>query len=263
MNLHNLALGSKLAWKMYKYPQKIWCKILSRKYLDSTKPERIFTLANSKGGSPIWRFIWESRRIISEHLTWKIGNDKKARFWRDSWNGDTPLAEAFDDQDWVNQVEASVGPFVADYMHQMPKSTTLIIWKKVGDWNQANGKKLEELLINKKKIHYNCEEDSLIWCVAKSGMYKVQLGYELQRHREKDTKWPGALCWNKSVLPKAGVFLWIALHGRILTGERLKLSGISCPSICTLCKGDGEMTEHFLFWCPYAKQCWDWLLGCL
>ncbi|GLJ36214.1 hypothetical protein SUGI_0726940 [Cryptomeria japonica] len=144
MNLHNLALGAKLAWKMYKHPQKIWCKILSRKYLDSTVPKRIFTLANSEGGSPVWRFIWESRRIISKHLTWKIGNGKKARLWRDSWNKDTPLAEAFNDQDWVNQVEALVDPFMVDYMHRVPNSTTLIIWKKVGDWNQANGKKLEE-----------------------------------------------------------------------------------------------------------------------
>lgn len=116
MNLHNLALGTKLAWKMYMHPQKIWCKILSKKYLDSPNSERIFTLENSDGGSPIWRFIWESRRIIIEHLSWKIDNGKKARFWRDSWNGDPPLAEAFEDQDWLNQVEASVGPFAADYM---------------------------------------------------------------------------------------------------------------------------------------------------
>ncbi|GLJ44896.1 hypothetical protein SUGI_0945230 [Cryptomeria japonica] len=117
------------------HPQKIWCKILSRKYLDSPDPERIFTLANSDGGSPVWRFIWKSRRIITEHLTWKIGNGKKARFWRDLWNGDPPLVEAFEDKDWVNRVEISVDPFVANYMQCVPSSTALINWKEVGEWN--------------------------------------------------------------------------------------------------------------------------------
>lgn len=122
---------------------------------------------------------------------------------------------------------------------------------------------MEELLCSKKKIHYNCEEDSLLWYAAKSRMYKVQLGYKLERHREKDIEWPEALSGHKSVLPKAGAFLWIVLHEGILIGERLKLIGISGPSVCTLCKEDGETVEHLPFWCPYAKRCWDWLLDCL
>ncbi|XP_059064528.1 uncharacterized protein LOC131856677 [Cryptomeria japonica] len=84
MKLQNLALGAKLAWKMYNTPQKGWYKVMATKYLDSSEPERIFIVANSVGGSPIWKFAWESRKIITDHLTWKVGNGKKAKFWRDS-----------------------------------------------------------------------------------------------------------------------------------------------------------------------------------
>lgn len=114
MNLQNLALGAKLSWKLYKYPHKGWCRLMANKYLDANEPERIFTMANTVGGSPIWRFIWESRKIITEHLTWKIGDEKKAKFWRDSWCGEETLANVMEDQDWVNQVEVEVGMFVAD-----------------------------------------------------------------------------------------------------------------------------------------------------
>ncbi|GLJ46146.1 hypothetical protein SUGI_0972160 [Cryptomeria japonica] len=85
------------------------------KHLDSQSLERILTIANSTRGSPMWRFLWDSHRLLTEHLTWRIGNDKKARFWHDSWNGDEPLAELFEDQEWVNQIEALVGPWVAEY----------------------------------------------------------------------------------------------------------------------------------------------------
>ncbi|XP_059066513.1 uncharacterized protein LOC131857805 [Cryptomeria japonica] len=129
MDLHNLALGAKLAWRMYEQPQKTWCKIMTAKYLDSNDADRIFTVANSINGSPIWKFIWESRNIIIEHLTWKIGNDGKAKFWRDSWNGDISLAEEIDDPVWINEVEALVGPFVTDYILEGQKEAEWIEWK--------------------------------------------------------------------------------------------------------------------------------------
>ncbi|GLJ07653.1 hypothetical protein SUGI_0071800 [Cryptomeria japonica] len=99
MNLQNLVLGAKLAWKMYNFPNKGWCKVMSHKYLDSNEPQRIFTMVNSIGGSPLWKFIWESRRIITEHLSWRIGDGCKAKFWRDSWNGNKALVDEIKDQD--------------------------------------------------------------------------------------------------------------------------------------------------------------------
>ncbi|GLJ07337.1 hypothetical protein SUGI_0064720 [Cryptomeria japonica] len=63
------------------------------------------------------------------------------------------------------------------------------------------------------------------------------------------------------VLPKAGAFLWTALHGRILTGDRLKTIGIASLSVCILCKENEETADHLLYWCSYSKKVWDWLLG--
>ncbi|XP_059068290.1 uncharacterized protein LOC131858844 [Cryptomeria japonica] len=99
MNLQNLALGMKLAWKMYSNPQKGWCKLMSLKYMNLNEPKGIFTLANLTGGSPIWKFIWESRRIITEHLSWNSSDGRKAKVWRNSWNRDKALEDEFDDQD--------------------------------------------------------------------------------------------------------------------------------------------------------------------
>ncbi|XP_059068593.1 uncharacterized protein LOC131859082 [Cryptomeria japonica] len=150
MDFHNQALGAKLAWKMYSQPHKTWCKIMVAKYLDSTEAERIFTVANSIKGSPIWKHIWESGSILIEHLTWKIGNGGKAKFWRDSWNGDISLAEEID-KEWIYEVETKVGYYVADYILEGQKESDWIKWKSVGEWKMEKNMQLKDILNRKKK----------------------------------------------------------------------------------------------------------------
>ncbi|XP_057818351.2 uncharacterized protein LOC131031288 [Cryptomeria japonica] len=236
MNFQNLALGAKLAWKMYNFPHKGWCKLMATRYLDSNELERIFTLANLIGGSPIWKFIWESRKILTDHLTWRNGNGRKAKFWRDSWIGEEALADVIEDQDWINQIEAVMGVYVADYVDVNFSPNSPISWKRAGDWQSDHNLKLVDILKSMKTFIMN-ENYSLVWNAAKSGKYKVSLGYELQRKRQKDCKWPAILCWDKRVLPKTGALLWIALHGRILTCDKLKTivrddKGILVGAIC-------------------------------
>ncbi|GLJ07336.1 hypothetical protein SUGI_0064710 [Cryptomeria japonica] len=118
-----------------------------------------FIVANSIKGSPIWKYIWESRSIITEHLTWKIGNGGKAKFWRDSWNGDIPLVEEIDDTVWVNEVDAVVGSYVADYIMEGQRESEWIEWKLVGEWKMEKNVELKDILNRKKKIIYQKEED--------------------------------------------------------------------------------------------------------
>lgn len=43
--LRNKAFGGKLVWFMYEKAEAKWCRIMQRKYLDTSEPSRIFTLA--------------------------------------------------------------------------------------------------------------------------------------------------------------------------------------------------------------------------
>lgn len=64
-------------------------------------------------------------------------------------------------------------------------------------------------------------------------------------------------------IPKAGAFLWTALHNKILMGDGLARIGIHGPNICLLCCADGESANHLLLNCPFASDCWDWLMQSL
>ncbi|XP_059064907.1 uncharacterized protein LOC131856958 [Cryptomeria japonica] len=161
MNLYNLALGAKLAWKMYNCPNKGWCKVMSHKYLESNEPERILTMVNSISRSLLWKFIWERRRIITKYLSWRIGDARKAKFWRDSWNSDKALVDEIDDQDWINEMQETMGVMVADYVQEDCRPNSPIRWKRFENAQNANSAKVVNIL-QSRNIYLTTEKDTLI-----------------------------------------------------------------------------------------------------
>lgn len=53
------------------------------------------------------------------------------------------------------------------------------------------------------------EEDEIIWCGTKSGIYYVKLGYALLEAEDKKVDWEAKVCWNNAFLSKAGAFSWL------------------------------------------------------
>lgn len=163
---------------MYKEPQKLWCQIMQKKYLDCEDSKQILTIANNRGGFVVWRFIWECRKLIEDYLTWKMGKGTKAKFWYDSWNGEIPL-----DRSWTNQIgskrQQQNGEFVADFMSQMQEG-----YGEDWDWD-----KLDRLIILKearvtlkailkqRKITLSPNEPELIRSASKFGDFSIWLGY--------------------------------------------------------------------------------------
>lgn len=69
MEMQNLAMGEKLIWKMYRSPEKLWCSIMQKKYLDDSNPIRILMANGISDGLGVRKFMNECRHIIMDHLT--------------------------------------------------------------------------------------------------------------------------------------------------------------------------------------------------
>lgn len=102
-------------------------------------------------------------------------------------------------------------------------------------------------------------DDRIRWCDSSEGEYSVKLEYKVGEAIEVDKKWLKDLLWGKHVLPKAGVFSWLAIQKKILTQDRLAKVGIVGLSRCPLCKQHNEDANHLLMSCPYARYCWNFL----
>lgn len=250
MEQQNLALGAKLVWKLYRSPNKLWCRIMQKKYLDNNDPLRILAINIKKSGSAIWKFIKECRHLITNHISWKIGNGKKTKFWHDSWNRYESIKSCFEENNWIGELEGFYGVYVADYVEDAPLECGGHVWKEIraNDMGIEWQERLMEI-IKQRKISLNKEEDEIIWCAARLGEYKVKLGYQLQSIEHNRCEWASSLCWDKFVAPRAGAFLWTTMHGRMLTGERLKTYRINGPSRCVLCKIKEETIDHLLYDC--------------
>ncbi|GLJ32366.1 hypothetical protein SUGI_0651340 [Cryptomeria japonica] len=227
---------------------------MQKKYLDNDDLARILTISTNRNGSAIWKFIKECRYLITDQLSWKVGNGHKAKFWHDSWNVYESVKSYFVDQNWIDEVERCYGIYMVDYVTENPRGSGICGWKDIS----ANGmtKETHERLVEimkQRRITINKEEDEIIWCAVQSGEHKVKLGYQIQTIDQEKCEWSASLCWDKLVAPQVEAFLWTTMHGRILTRERLKKYGINGPTRCMLCKADEETTGHLLYGCWFTK----------
>ena len=85
-------------WQLENGVEQLWMKIIKAKYLNSNENLRILTIQNLIKGSTIWNFILSCRHVITDHISWVIGNDNKDKFWEDSWNGYKYVEEEYGDE---------------------------------------------------------------------------------------------------------------------------------------------------------------------
>ena len=66
--------------------------------------------------------------------------------------------------------------------------------------------------------------------------------------------------WKVKIPKRVAFFLWIAVHGRILTLDNLMLRGHSLANRCCMCYCNEESRDHLLLHCPIAHSLWVHML---
>lgn len=186
--------------------------------------------------------------MILNHISWQIGNGLKANFWEDSWDGLPNIGDGPDLMALKQYFSQKWGTKVRDYLTLKQGALgNEWVWKDVvGEELSDEQIRCMKRLLQGRKIFISGNEDKLVWCGSSTGCYSVKIGYQLLNSLEREIFWAKDLCWNKHVLPKAGTFAWLAVKGRILTGDRQKRLGFAGPSKCVLCDKDEESVDHML-----------------
>lgn len=75
--------------------------------------------------------------------------------------------------------------------------------------------------------------------------------------RDKGTKVPWAnLVWGPPSIPRVSFVVWMAIHERLNTGDRLHLFGLVPNPTCPFCHGPEENHSHLFFRCVYSSRIW-------
>ncbi|XP_056690365.1 uncharacterized protein [Spinacia oleracea] len=89
-----------------------------------------------------------------------------------------------------------------------------------------------------------------------SGQYSIRKMYQGLLGQFPKVQWRRVLC-NSSASPKSLFILWLALHGRLPTKDRILQWGIVTDGLCSLCGSKLESTQHLFFQCSFSKKVWQ------
>ncbi|XP_057833546.2 uncharacterized protein LOC131044273 [Cryptomeria japonica] len=184
-----------------------------------------------------------------------------ANFWTDSWEGRLVLLDRQDIENIKQVTRIQWGEKVGDFLlKSRVQGVDMCEWKDVENLPlPTNQKELLKGIMQEYTPMLSTKEDTMRWCGSKSGQYSVKIGYIILDKLEERKEWPTKLMWSSPILPKVGVFTWLTLKKRILTGERLRRLGFLGSFRCIMCKKAEESLDHLLLQCEEAQTVWSFL----
>jgi hypothetical protein len=97
--------------------------------------------------------------------------------------------------------------------------------------------------------------DSTVWHWDPSGKYSTSSAYQalfLGQHALEGAK----ELWKVHASGKCKMFLWLLMHERVWTLERLQHHGMENHGLCTLCSQCAEVIDHLFLGCLFSCELW-------
>ena len=82
MELVNIAMLLKLAWRFIIDPRALWVRVLSSKYL---RYDDFWSINANSSNSDLWKSLFSIRHIMYQYSCWSIGRGDKINIWCDVW----------------------------------------------------------------------------------------------------------------------------------------------------------------------------------
>lgn len=177
-----------------------------------------------------------------------LGNGIKASFWFDRWlDGRAPkdiapsifllarrkrgtVMNEIRDNCWIRSLRAI--------------TTTLQIREYITLWSL-----LQDIHLT------SAVDDAIVWNASASGSYSASSAYQLQ-FAGATAPFLAKKVWNAKVEPKCKLFMWLLLHRKALTADRLAIRGWPHDEVCKLCLTGYVTNEHLARGCLFTRGVW-------
>lgn len=105
---------------------------------------------------------------------------------------------------------------------------------------------------------FNDEDDICLW-QRDNGDFKDGFStshtWNIIRDKSSKVSWFKGV-WFSGATPRFSFLIWIAIHNRLSTGDRILRWNPQAISTCWLCKVDNETRDHLFFECDYSDKVW-------
>jgi hypothetical protein len=244
----NLALISKLGWKLLTGSESPWASQLSGKYLQSGS---FFSPSSLSSSSWLWKGILKSKPIISLGACHRIHSFSALSVWNSSWIPTMPLFSP----------------------HSLPLSRTSFPELRISDlisngsWNLPllislfTSSCVKEIL--KIPISQN-SSPSFLWTLSSDGSFSTSSAHRLISNQRTNSiispldssTWKAL--WKLKLNARLILFLWKIAWNLLPSKARLKaiFQIPSQDSLCPLCSVEEDSISHLFFSCIFARVTW-------
>ena len=255
IELFNLALLARQAWRMVQQPEALSARILKSVYF----PNCDFLEAEA-GSTPsrVWRAILEGKDVLKQGMIRRIGTGEQTSIWNANWlprdgllrpvccvhdNPPQLVCELIDTnkRSWdMAKVQAFLAPMDVDVIRNIP-------------------------------LPSRQQEDHWAWHYDKRGIFSVRSAYKmLVNTRDSRTAWlessdgrsdrkgeekEWSELWHVRVPSKLRIFLWRLAKQSLPSADVLHHRHMAERSICMLC-GKQDSWRHALIECNMASCVW-------
>jgi hypothetical protein len=94
MAIFNKALLGKWLWRYSTESSSLWRQVIDSKY-GGQERDWCSNIVRSTHGVSLWKHIRAGWDVFSNHISHKLGDGSRIRFWHDTWCGDLPLKQQF------------------------------------------------------------------------------------------------------------------------------------------------------------------------
>ncbi|KAK0580349.1 hypothetical protein LWI29_000920 [Acer saccharum] len=242
--LMNQALLAKAGWRMNQDTNGLWANILKGKYLKGG--HIVSNIRKPSNCSSTWRGFFFGSKLLLKGMTWRVGDGSNISFWNDDWVPSMGKLSGFATSPLTDDCAKER---VCDYLMRR-------------EWN------LPKLLsVLPQNVAYRILSihvggtisgiDKPIWGLSKSGDFTVKTAYESHFIEDEMPEWNWKCIWKLKLPPRIMHFLWVLLHGKLLTNDHRASRGLTVETTCCRCKVSCKDSEHVFRSCFESIGIWE------
>lgn len=197
----------------------------------------------------MWRKILKCRDYAKQFYKVEVRNGRRTSFWHENWSTLGCLQDIVGNGGYID-MGIPANAMVEESRKHRRRDHRVVLLNRV------------ELEIERYKRDWTHEEDISLWRNEK-GSYKKDFStketWRSVREKYQACSWHRGV-WFKHATPKFSFITWLAMRGRLSTGDRMRSWNIDADTTCSLCQDPIETLSHLFFDCAYSAKIWEALM---
>ena len=250
LGLKNLADANKvsclkLIWRIISTRSSLWVKWIWKYLIRKGSFWSVNEKSNS--GSWMWKKLLKLRPLAMQLTKKEVNSGATTSFWFEKWSSIGQLIEltgARGCMDLGIPINSTVEKAIQLYRVRRHRAHSL--------------RQVDREIMALKNKGLNQLDDICLW-KRKNGEFKTDFRtshtWNLVRSSSPKVSWVKGV-WFTEATPRFSFLVWLAIHDRLATGDRILRWNPQAVSTCWLCNTEAETRDHLFFECSFSKEVW-------